>query len=72
VLHYWLGRERRASARRASPSDFVVVAAPQRPPQTEAALAEPRLSSAFIVVVPGASPAVLARTVRELLAETRS
>jgi hypothetical protein len=35
-------------------------------------MAEPRLSSAFIVVVPGASPGVLARTVRELLAETRS
>ena len=72
VLHYWLDRERRAGGRRSTPSDFFVVAAPQRPPQTETVSAAPRLSSAFIVVVPGASPAVLARTVRELLAETRS
>lgn len=72
VLHYWLGRERKASARSASPSDFFVATAPQRPPQTETFMAEPRLSSAFIVVVPGVSPAVLARTLRELLAETRS
>ena len=72
VLHYWLGRERMADGRRGGPGDFFVVTAPQRSPQTGTALAEPRLSSAFIVVVPGASAAVLARTVRELLVETRS
>jgi transposase-like protein len=72
VLHYWLGRERRGAGRGVNSSDFFVVTAPQRPPQTETAFAEPRLSSAFIVVVPGASPGVIAHTVRELLAETHS
>ena len=79
VLRYWLAREAGAGGRVGSPSDFFVVSAPQRSPQTEAgvsaseaAAAESRMGSAFIVVVPAASPAVLARTVRELLAETRS
>lgn len=78
VLRYWLGRERGAGGRIGSPSDFFVVTAPQRLPQTEAldaaseTVTASRLPSAFIVVVPAASPAMLARTVRELLAETRS
>ena len=77
VLRYWLGRDTGAGERVGGPSDFFVVTAPQRSPGTaavgsarEMAVAESRL--AFIVVVPAASPAMLARTVHELLAEARS
>ena len=79
VLRYWLGRDTGAGERVGGPSDFFVVTTPQRSPGTAAAgsasdtvAAESRMTSAFIVVVPAASPAMLARTVRELLAETRS
>jgi hypothetical protein len=77
VLRYWLGRDTGAGERVGGPSDFFVVTTPQRSPGTaavesarEMAVAESRM--AFIVVVPAASPAMLARTVRELLAEARS
>jgi len=76
VLRYWLGRETGSGEPVGSASDFFVVATPQRSSDTESAsdtaAGAVKWASAFIVVVPEASPAVLARTVRELLAETRS
>ncbi|HEX9642183.1 MAG TPA: hypothetical protein VGB13_12835 [Candidatus Krumholzibacteria bacterium] len=76
VLRYWLGRETGSGKPVGSAGDFFVVATPQRSSDTESAsekaAAARTMTSAFIVVVPEASPAVLARTVRELLAETRS
>lgn len=72
VLRYWLGRETGAGERASSPSDFIVVSTPRRSPQAETVSCESRMASALIVVVSDASPAMLARTVRELLAEARS
>ena len=79
VLRYWLARETAAVEGVNGPSDFFVVTAPQRALQTEGlgtasvmVASESRMTSAFIVVVPAASPALLARTVRELLAEAGS
>jgi hypothetical protein len=78
VLRYWLARETAPVERGSDASDFFVVTAPQRAPQTEGigiaseTGAERRSTSAFIVVIPAASPGMLARTVRELLGETSS
>jgi hypothetical protein len=79
VLRYWLAREKAAVERVSSPSDFFLVTAPHSASPTETVslasetvAAGSRMTSAFIVVVPAASPAMLARTLRELLAETGS
>jgi hypothetical protein len=78
VLRYWLARETVAVADGSGPGDFFVVTAPQRSAQSggigiaSETGAERRSTSAFIVVIPAASPGMLARTVRELLGETSS
>jgi hypothetical protein len=79
VLRYWLGRETLSDKRVARAGDFFVMAAPRRSSDAEGAETKPEpaeaaasTASGFIVIGPAASPAMLARTVRELLAETRS
>jgi transposase-like protein len=76
VVRYWLARQTPGGERVDKPRDFYLVTAPQRSQQTEGlesageeVASASRRPSAFIVVVPAASPGVLARTVRELLAE---
>ena len=71
VLRYWLGRESEATM---SDGFFVVTTPPEAetvPPKPEAPLLE-RADSALIIVLPAASSRALARTVRDLLTETRS
>lgn len=68
VLRYWVGREAKPEERLGG--EFFVMEAPaEAPARAKAPARERTVGSAFIVVVPQASPERLACTVRELARE---